>query len=143
VNEVRFPAFDSPNPTVDTFLHVSDSGLRQVYNEFMSGKGSTNPRPLSKPSKADKEFNRLRGKQNKPAAIAGLEEASAEGENMAVLADPKLNFPFYFPALRYRGSRYASQSARIYQIRDELNRHHQAYRLVLFAGATGEYYGVQ
>jgi polyisoprenyl-teichoic acid--peptidoglycan teichoic acid transferase len=143
VNEVRFPALDSADPAVDTYLHVTTPGLRQVYNEFMSGKGSTNPRPLSKPTKADKEFNHLRGKQNKPAAIPGLEQARAEGENMAVLADPKLNFPFYFPTLRYRGSRYASQSARIYRIRDELGRRHQAYRLVLFAGAAGEYYGVQ
>jgi polyisoprenyl-teichoic acid--peptidoglycan teichoic acid transferase len=143
VNEVRFPAYDSADPTVDTYLHVSNAGLRQVYRQFMSGKGSTNPRPPAKATKADKEFNRLRPKRNKPAAIRGLEQARAEGENMAVLADPRLSFAFYFPTLRYRGSRYASQRARIYRIRDELGKLHQAYRLVLFAGATGEYYGVQ
>jgi polyisoprenyl-teichoic acid--peptidoglycan teichoic acid transferase len=143
VNEVRFPAYDSADPTVDTYLHVSSTGLAQVDRQFMSGKGSTNPRPQAKPTKADKEFNRLRAKRNKPAAIPGLEQARAEGENMAVLADPKLTFPFYFPTLRYRGSRYASQRPRLYRIRDELGKLHGAYRLVLFAGATGEYYGVQ
>jgi polyisoprenyl-teichoic acid--peptidoglycan teichoic acid transferase len=143
VNEVRFPAYDSPNPAVDTYLHVSRSGLEQVYREFMSGKGSTNPHPQAKPTRADKQFNKLRGKQNKPSAIPGLEEARAEGEDMAVLADPRLDFPFYFPTLRLKGSRYAMQKPRIYKIHDELHVKHQAYRLVLYAGATGEYYGVQ
>jgi polyisoprenyl-teichoic acid--peptidoglycan teichoic acid transferase len=143
VNEVRFPAYDAPNPAVNTYLLVSSSGLRQVYREFMSGKGSTNPRPQSKPTKADTEFNRLRGKRNKPSAIPGLEQARSEGEDMAVLADPKLSFPFYFPTLRLKGSRYALQKPRLYKIHDELGRKHGAYRLVLFAGADGEYYGVQ
>jgi LCP family protein required for cell wall assembly len=143
VNEVRFPAYDAPDPAVNTYLLVSGSGLRQVYREFMSGKGSTNPRPKGKQTKADKEFNRLRGKQNKPAAIPGLEQARTEGEDMAVLADPKLDFPFYFPTLRLKGSRYATQEPRLYMLGDELRKAHQAYRLVLFAGATGEYYGIQ
>jgi LCP family protein required for cell wall assembly len=143
VNEVRFPAVDSANPAVDTYLNVSDSGLRQVYREFMSGKGSTNPRPGSTVSKADQEFRKLKRKRNKPAAIRGLEESRAEGENFAVLADPRLHFPFYFPRVRYSGSRYASERPRLYRIKDELGRRHEAYRLSLFAGAYGEYYGVQ
>ena len=64
---------------------------------------------------------------------------------MAVLAESqgKLGFPFYFPALRKTGSRYADTKPRIYGIRDAQNKLHQAYRLVLYAGAYGEYYGVQ
>jgi LCP family protein required for cell wall assembly len=142
VNEVRFPAYDSANPAVDTYLHVSNRGIRTVYQQFMSGQGSTNPRPPAKQTRADKEFVR-RGKRNKPASIAGLEYARSEGENMAVVADTRLPFPFYFPTERYKGSRYASQRPRLYRIRDELGKLHSAYRLVLYAGATGEYYGVQ
>ena len=64
---------------------------------------------------------------------------------MAVLAETQgnLGFPFYFPALRKTGSRYASPQPRIYTIRDEQNKPHKAYRLVLYAGSYGEYYGVQ
>ena len=64
---------------------------------------------------------------------------------MAVLAESqgKLGFPFYFPALRKTGSRYADPEPRIYTIRDAQNKAHKAYRLVLYAGAYGEYYGVQ
>jgi LCP family protein required for cell wall assembly len=143
VNEVRFRAHESANPTVNTNLYVSRSALRRMYAEFMSGKGSLNPRISSKPNAVDRAFSKLKRKRNKLSSVKGLEEARTEGENMAVLADPKLNFPYYFPVLRTVGSRYASSRARIYGIRDELGRRHQAYRLVLYAGAFGEYYGVQ
>jgi hypothetical protein len=62
---------------------------------------------------------------------------------MAVLADPKLDFPFYYPTLRKTGSRYSTTQPRVYDIKDEQSHKHQAYRLTLYAGAYGEYYGVQ
>jgi hypothetical protein len=62
---------------------------------------------------------------------------------MAVLADPKLKFPFYFPTLRARGSSYAGTAPRIYTIKDETGKKRQAYRMVLRAPGVGEYYGVQ
>ena len=64
---------------------------------------------------------------------------------MAVIVESqgKLGFPFYFPALRKTGSRYADTKPRVYAIRDGQNKLHRAYRLTLYAGAYGEYYGVQ
>ena len=78
-------------------------------------------------------------------SVKGLEQAPTEGENMAVLVESqnKLGFPFYFPALRKTGSRYADPKPRIYAIRDGQNKLHRAYRLTLNAGAYSEYYGVQ
>jgi polyisoprenyl-teichoic acid--peptidoglycan teichoic acid transferase len=145
VNEVRFPAYDAPNPAVDTYLYYKPAALRQAYNEFMTGRGSTNPRTSTKASKSDRELDKLKGKRNKPSAIKGLEQAQTEGEDMAVLAETsgKLDFPFYFPALRKTGSRYASDEPRLYRIPDEQGHTHAAYRLSLYAGSYGEYYGVQ
>jgi len=145
VNEVRFPAHEAKNPTVNTNLYVKDSALRKSYSEFMTGKGSTNPRPEAKATKADRELSQLKRRRNKPSSISGLEQARVEGENMAVLAETKgkLGFPFYFPALRKARSRYTPDEPRVYTIRDERNKPHRAYRLVLWAGAYGEYYGVQ
>ena len=64
---------------------------------------------------------------------------------MAVLvaSEGKLDFPFYFPALRKTGSRYADPEPRIYSIRDGQSKLHKAYRLTLNAGSWSEYYGVQ
>jgi LCP family protein required for cell wall assembly len=147
VNEVRFPAYEAKNPAINSYLYVKDSALRKTYREFMTGKGSTNPRranehtPVAEPTPTPTPAR----KQNKPSSIAGLEEARREGENMAVLAESqgKLGFPFYFPTLRKTGSRYADSEPRIYTIRDVQKKPHRAYRLVLSAGSYGEYYGVQ
>ena len=56
---------------------------------------------------------------------------------MAVIVESqgKLGFPFYFPALRKTGSRYADTKPRVYGIRDGEDKLHRAYRLVLYAGA--------
>ena len=75
--------------------------------------------------------------------MPGLENARALGVDQAVLADPKLKFPFYFPRYRTSGASYAGTEPRVYTIRDEKGKKHQAYRLVISKGLAGEYYGVQ
>jgi hypothetical protein len=125
-------------------VHASD--LRKAVEQFMTGKGASNPRPLTRTTtpKATPTAEPSR-KHNKPSSIAGLEQAKTEGENMAVLAESQghLGFPFYFPGLRKTGSRYADTKPRIYTVRDVQGKPYKAYRLVLNAGSYGEYYGVQ
>jgi LCP family protein required for cell wall assembly len=147
VNEVRFPATEAKNPAVDSHLYVKDSALRKTFDEFMTGKGSSNPRRLDQTTKpkATPTPTRPKRKKNKASPVKGLEEARTEGENMAVLvaSEGKLDFPFYFPSRRKTGSRYADPEPRIYTIKDGTGKKHKAYRLVLNAGSWSEYYGVQ
>jgi polyisoprenyl-teichoic acid--peptidoglycan teichoic acid transferase len=145
VNEVRFRADEAPNPTVDTRLFASADELKTTLREFMNAKSSAKPTQTSKPTPADQESARLRKKRNrnKPADVPGLEQARAQGVDQAVLADPKLKFPFYFPTLRTNGAAYAGTEPRVYKIRDENGKMHEAYRLVVSKGIAGEYYGVQ
>src|SRR5262249_36885171 len=51
VNEVRFPAYEADNPQVDSYLYVKNSDLRRTFDEFMTGKGSSNPRRLDNTTK--------------------------------------------------------------------------------------------
>lgn len=145
VNEVRFPATEAENPAVDSYLYVKDSALRKTFDEFMTGKGSTNPRRVTETTKVDREPQQRKRKRNKPSSIKGLEQAKTEGENMAVIAESqgKLGFPFYFPGLRKTGSSYPDDKPRVYGIRDGEGKLHRAYRIQIYAGAYGEYYGVQ
>jgi len=145
VNEVRFRASESDNPTVDTRLFASTADLKKTVDEFMHAKSSAKPTATSKPTPEDQEAQRIRKKRNrnKSAAVPGLEEARAQGVDQAVLADPKLKFPFYFPTLRTSGAAYAGTEPRIYTIRDEKGKKHEAYRLVVSKGLAGEYYGIQ
>ena len=62
---------------------------------------------------------------------------------MAVLADPKLKFPFYFPRVSRAAPRTPREGPRIYTLKDETGKKRQAYRLVLRAPGVGEYVGVQ
>jgi LCP family protein required for cell wall assembly len=145
VNEVRFRVHDAPNPQVDSNLYYRKDDLRTSVREFMQAEGSAKPRESrSEPTEADREFERVRKKRKRePVEVAGLEDTRAEGADQAVLADPKLDFPFYFPSARVRGSSYAGTEPRIYKIQDERGKKHDAYRLVLRAPGIGEFYGVQ
>ena len=146
VNEIRFRADEAPNPAVDTRLYASKRQLKQTVEEFMSAKSSAKPTATSKPTPEDQEAQRLRRKRNRnrpSRAVPGLEQARKQGVDQAVLTDPKLKFPFYFPTLRTNGAAYAGTEPRTYTIRDEQGKKHQAYRLVVSKGIAGEYYGVQ
>jgi polyisoprenyl-teichoic acid--peptidoglycan teichoic acid transferase len=145
VNEVRFRAEEAPNPQVDTRLYASKKQLRQTVDEFMHAKSSAKPTATAKPTPEDQEAQRIRRKRNrnKTAAVAGLEQARSQGVDQAVLADPKLKFPFYFPTLRTAQGAYAGTEPRVYTIRDEKGKKHEAYRLTVSKGVAGEYYGIQ
>jgi polyisoprenyl-teichoic acid--peptidoglycan teichoic acid transferase len=145
VNEVRFRADEAANPAIDSRLYASAGQLRQTYREFMNARGSSKARVTSEPTEADREAARVRRKSNRnpEANVPGLEDARGQGVDQAVLADPKLDFPFYFPELRTTGAAYAGDRPRIYTLRDELGRKHQAYRLVVSKQIIGEYYGIQ
>jgi hypothetical protein len=145
VNQVRFRADEAPDPVADTRLYASSAEIRKTYDEFMNAQGSAKPVKTSAPTAQDKAQRKLRSKRNRNrlASVPGLEDATSQGRDQAVLADPKLNFPFYYPKLRTVGAAYAGTQPRIYKINDEQGKPHQAYRLVVSKGIIGEYYGVE
>jgi LCP family protein required for cell wall assembly len=142
VREVRFRVTDAPD---HVNLGASQSMLDETVSEFMNAKASDKPREETEPTEADVKASKERAKRNKnkPSSIKGLEEARAEGENQAILASRKIDFPFFFPTLRTSNAAYQGQEPRTYTIRDERRKKHDAYRLVLAKGVVGEYYGVQ
>jgi LCP family protein required for cell wall assembly len=142
VREVRFRVTDAPDKVN---LVASDEMLKQSVSEFMDAKASATPREQTEPTEAEiaASKERARRKKNKPSSIKGLEEARAEGENQAIVAARKIDFPFYFPTLRTSTAAYQGQEPRTYKIKDERGKKHDAYRLVLAKGVVGEYYGIQ
>jgi polyisoprenyl-teichoic acid--peptidoglycan teichoic acid transferase len=146
VHKLQFPARDAPNPAVDTRLYTSQGDLRKLAADFMAAKGASTPKVSVTPTPADRRTQRERRKRNKSKAagpVPGLVDARQAGENQAVLADPKLDFPFYFPTLRNSTGAYTDTQPRVYTIRDETGKKHQAYRLVVSKGIAGQYWGVQ
>jgi LCP family protein required for cell wall assembly len=142
VREVKFRAVDAPD---HINLEASEDMLRESVDEFMNARASDQPREESEPTQADIEASRERAKRNKnePSDIAGLEDARQQGEDQAIVAARKVDFPFFFPTLRTTGAAYQGTEPRVYRLRDERGKRHKAYRLVLAKGVVGEYYGVQ
>ena len=144
VHKIPFPALDSPNPALDSRLYYRESALRDTVRDFMHPKPPARARALPAPTPVARETKRTerKRKRRRPQAVRGLVSARREGENMAVLADPKLRFPFYFPGVRTSTSAYVDKP-RVYRIKDETGKRHQAYRLVLSKGVAGQFYGIQ
>ena len=142
VREVRFRVVDAPD---HINLEASESMLRESVHEFMNAKASAQPREETEPTQADIEASRERAKrnENEPSDIAGLEDARQQGEDQAIVAANKVDFPFFFPTLRTTGAAYQGTEPRTYRLRDEQGKRHKAYRLVLAKGVVGEYYGIQ
>jgi LCP family protein required for cell wall assembly len=147
VHEVAFKVSDAPNPQLDSNLYYRDSDLRRSFREFMQVKESDEPRentaePAATPDDRTRERAR-RSRDRKSSDVSGLDDAAREGEDQAVIADPKLKIPFYYPTKRVAGSVYSGTEPRIYKLKDERGKKREAYRLVLSTQRVGEYYGVQ
>ncbi len=142
VREVRFRVDLTPDPV---YLTASQDKLDKTANEFLNAKASTKPRTTTQASAADRKSAsaRKKGKRNRASTVPGLEVARREGEDQAIVGARRAHFPFYFPTLRFSGSRYAGTEPRIYTIKDERGKTHRAYRLVVSKGIVGEYYGIQ
>jgi hypothetical protein len=136
VNQIALSGItEAANPTVDTRLFISDARVRDAYDAFMTGAGTSSPKPSNKPKPR---------KRAKASATTGLENAGRLGEDLAVVAAAKLKgLPFYFPTYRLTGSRYPDDTPRVYSDRDTQGRPFRAYRLVIATGNVGEFYGVQ
>jgi hypothetical protein len=61
---------------------------------------------------------------------------------MAHAAAGQTPLPLYLPKMRVQSGQ-APDAIRIYSIRDEHGRRHNAYRVVVDKGTLGDYYGVQ
>jgi LCP family protein required for cell wall assembly len=137
VREVRFrvsPSADNVN------LVASRRQLKLSVDEFLSAQASATPRQTSAKHSSSKRKGSGRGKAS---AIRGLVEARKAGEDQAILAARRIDFPFRFPGLLTRRGVYVGEKPRTYHIRDELGRLHDAYRLVVSNQMFGEYYGIQ
>jgi LCP family protein required for cell wall assembly len=140
VREVRFRINQNDDLI---YLSASRDKLRRTLDEFLNAQASEKPRTTSRATDADRQSARSRKRRNRAARVPGLEVARREGEDQAIIGERRARFPFYFPTLRYQGSRYAGTEPRTYNIKDERGKRHRAYRLVVSKGVVGEYYGIQ
>jgi LCP family protein required for cell wall assembly len=139
VTEIEFPATDCKDRTC---VEIDPVELAKTVGRFINVRGDLNADPAKRPPP-----KRLR---RSTELAPGLGYAQEAGENyvlaMSIRLEP-LGLPVYFPKAIFVGGRDAGYSKngspRSYEIFDRDKKRHRAYRLVLYAGQLGQYYGVQ
>jgi LCP family protein required for cell wall assembly len=140
VNQIALRGItEAEDPVADTRLYISNENIQKAYDAFMTGEGAQNPERREAPVSAPKR------KKGKSSTVSGLVDAKRLGEDMAVLAEPRLKkrLPFYFPGKITSRTVYVNDTPRVYSLRDEDGNLHRAYRIVASTGESGEFWGVQ
>jgi LCP family protein required for cell wall assembly len=135
IKQVRFHGRLGPS-----YVYANPRKIRQAVGEFLNvspGKGAL-PGPRKKAPNA-----RGSKKHKKKHAKVKLMDATVSGREQAALADRDVGFPVYYPRKLAPGSSY-QDAPRTYKIKPQgQNKRVGAYRMVIFTGFIGEYYGVQ
>jgi LCP family protein required for cell wall assembly len=141
LREVHFPAILPSRPN-DPYVTATPGALRHAMYEFMAvipsgGNGGGGGTGGGK------------GAPKRPARAptAGLVNAAQQGQQQGILLGPSVRMPVYYPKLLTASGHYVAPLAghypRNYLIRDPQGKVHHAYRLVIYNGQLGQYYGVQ
>ncbi len=143
ITEVRFPATDCPDGTC---VEVSQADLQQTVDSFIDVRGSDDALLDANPDLTERT-SEPKPKPVKPGSLAaGLVRDPAGGARHVramQLELGALGLPVYYPTVRLGRGRYSDSSPRSYEIVDDDKRRQRAYRIVLYAGEIGEYYGIQ
>ena len=149
IREIQFvPDSEEAN---GAYLIAGPETIRKTVGRFMRGDVTAAAKPKRKRSRSSSSSSRRKRAASRSLKdVPGLQTAKREGEDQALLAAPKIDFPLYFPGLKrsggqLRGGLSSEPTTRTYSIRDERGKLHRAYRMTtrLNFGGFFEYYGVQ
>jgi LCP family protein required for cell wall assembly len=134
IAEIQFPAQD----TAGGYVEISQNKLRETVDHFIEVRGRA-----PSPSGEKRKPKRIKSRSK---LAPGLILSKEEGENHVLAMELRLSefgLPVYFPKARLARGTYVKDSPRSYEIFDRNHNRYRAYRLVLYAGEIGQYYGVQ
>lgn len=135
------------------FVTITPENLARVRSEFLEVKASkttqaTKARTSSSAAGRSPSSKRKKsGGGGGSTSVPGLEKTGTPVEDAAILAQPKVPFPVYYPTLIRTGARFwdgfESDKPRTYDIFDPQKKRYRAYRFTVEAPGLGEYYGIQ
>ncbi len=137
LTEIRFPALDAPGG----YVEISKSKLEKTVQRFVDVRGRE-----SSGSGEPKKPKRIKARSR---LAPGLVLDRTGGENHVLAMNLRLSgfgLPVYYPKARVAtdNAGYTKDgSPRSYEIYDRNKNRYRAYRIVLYAGEVGQYYGVQ
>ena len=128
-----------PNRVVSTPDAITDARDR-----FLAVRATASPQAAAKKAKPRRASARTRRRAASKNIPPGLFLNKRPGEDQATRLAVKLRarLPVYYPRLMTTRGEYPGGS-RSYTIRDRSGAPHKAYRIVVYQGTNGQYYGVQ
>jgi LCP family protein required for cell wall assembly len=132
IKQVKFHGSLGPS-----YVTASPAQIKAAVRQFLyvkKDKGSLGGHRKRDP-------NARRGKKKSPGV--NLIDATTSSRGQAAIASPHVGFPVYYPRKLVPGSSFAEDAPRTYTIEDPDGHRHRAYKMVVFTGFIGEYYGVQ
>jgi LCP family protein required for cell wall assembly len=121
---------------------ISPPDLATARSEFLDARASKGP-PPKKTRSTTKPKKTKKSKKGATPPAAGIIHAHKAMEDYVADASTRVDFPLYYTADRYFRGNPATDGARVYDIYDRGHKKYRAYRIVLWDGDIGQYYGVQ
>jgi polyisoprenyl-teichoic acid--peptidoglycan teichoic acid transferase len=129
IREVHFEGTIGPS-----YVEATNDQVQKLVQQFLGVEESSGPRGQAK---------RKPGRRKPLEGLARDPRFGREQALAAIQQGAGKRLPVFFPTVRTSESEYRDQ-ARVYRIRDEDGKVHQAYRMVLTRGRLlGENYGLQ
>jgi polyisoprenyl-teichoic acid--peptidoglycan teichoic acid transferase len=143
---------------LQVMLGVQDKPIKQVKFHGRLGESYVTASPAQikaatrqflylRPAKGPLSKNRKRSKTARKGqsggAKANLVDFTVTSRGQGQIAKDRVGFPVYYPRKLVKGSSYAEDVPRTYTVTGTDDRRYRAYKLVVFTGFIGEYYGLQ
>jgi LCP family protein required for cell wall assembly len=138
-------------------LGVSDKPIKQVKFHGRLGESYVTASPTQikaatrqflylRPAKGPLSKQRERSKtarKGKSGGNTNLTDSTVASRGQGQIAKDHVGFPVYYPRKLVKGSSFAEDAPRTYTITATDDKRYRAYKMVVFTGYIGEYYGVQ
>jgi LCP family protein required for cell wall assembly len=141
LQSVHIGVTDATDGTGDVL--ATPQAIQTAVKDFLAVQAAPAPEAAAKPSSSSKRRHR-RSRSSRPLP-AGLVTNQKAGEDIGAQLSVKLGsrLPVFYPKVMTASGNYSSSASRSYTIRDRSRKRHRAYRIVVYAGLVGQYYGVQ
>jgi LCP family protein required for cell wall assembly len=137
IREVHFLGGISPD---GAYVEITPENLARVRDEFLNAQASSGPRRTGAPPAIRHHRRRAR---RRAGLASGLVPDKTEGQDYVADASTRTGFALYYPTVRLALGNYAKLGPRVYDVYDRGHHRYRAYRLVVYAGEVGQYYGIQ
>ena len=138
IRTVHFDAGITPDLE---YAEISEANFAKARDEFLNARASAGPPPTSK--KKTTKATKKKAKKTSPGLAPGLIRDKLNAEDFVADASTRTGFPVYYPSARLAKGSYAKEHPRVYDIFDRSHHKYRAYRMVVYAGDIGQYYGIQ